>query len=511
MGSPDRGNVMFLLPSDSRFYLNGWTRYRINQKVEWLWQQFGLFKEIGAGTARHVVGKGITLVIDSNDHEFAQEAEDDFGEWARTPDRCDIAGRRDLYDYQNFNVQQFLYRGEAFAAHVDNPRWKGAPAFQVFDSQEVVSPETTEEDVVDGVKVGKFGEALKYFVQSCGEEITPIPASQMMHWFRAHVANQVRGISEFAQAVNPLVDIHEIRQMVNRNIKAKQLLGMILKGVEKKRGRGAVGAIKNACAQDKATATGDTAQMESIYGAAGAGIAYLDENGEVKLIEPNSPGPNLEEWMTHFLLRDVCLAPGVPMEFFWNINEVGGANTRFILSKADLFFQILADDDTSRMCTPLAYRYLQWRIKNKKLRKPKDPNWRISWQFPRRITTDNGNDHAARLANLAAGATTLKDEYGDQGKNWIQQTRQWINEPIKFLEMAKDQLAQSGLPPEMQEIMLQRWAQNLPLWRVGMPGATGGAAPAAPEDDTPGKTKKDNKPAAPSTPPPKPADEPKKK
>lgn len=491
----DRANVMFLLPSDSRFYLNGWTRYRVNQKVEWLWQTFGIVKELGAGIARHTVGKGATLVIETSDPDFAKAAEEDFAEYANSPDRCDIAGRRDLYDYQNFAVQQYLYRGESFAAHVDNPRWGGAPAFQIFDSQEIVSPSKPDGDVVDGVKVGDFNEAIEYYARALGDDVKPIPAAKMMHWFRPHTANQVRGLSHFAQAVNSLVDFHELQRLETRTAKAHKLVALVMKGVGKKRTRGAFGSIEKSGSNETGVADKDTADLERIYGGAGAGIAYLDAEGDVKLITSNTPSPFTEEFITNLLMRDVTLAPGVPMEFFWNIGKLGGANVRFILSKADLFFQCLLEDMTQRKCTPLAFRYLQHRIKLGKIPKPKDPNWRISWQGTRRVTVDNGNDHAARLANLAGGVTTLKKEYGDQGENWIPQTRQWIREPIKFLQMAAEELKASGLAPELIEVVLKRWASNVPIWRAGQPGATG-LEPGGDEDhddEDPKKKKKDAK------------------
>lgn len=493
LSSGDRGNVLFLLPTDSRFYLTGWTRYRINQKVEWLWQNFGIVKELGAGIARHTVGKGIVLVIDSTDHEYAMAAEADFADYAASPDRCDVAGRRDFYDAQNFAIRQYLYRGEFFAAHRNNPRWNDAPAFQIYDSQEVTSPDRTGDDVVDGVKCGQFGEAVEYYVRTLGDDMQAVPAALMMHWFDAHAANQVRGISHFAQAVNALVDIHELQRLEARTAKVQKLVALVLKGVAKKRARGAMGAIEKAGSSDPDVASSATADLEKIYGGAGAGIAYLDADGDAKLINSNSPSPLTEEFVTNMLMRDVTLAPGVPMEFFWNIGKLGSAGTRFINVKADLFFQVTADALASRFCTPLAWRYLQSRIASRKLQKPRDPNWRITWQFPRRVTIDNGHDTDARLADLAAGATTLKEIYGDKGENWIPQTRQWIRECLKFIEMAK---AEGATPA-----MIERWEANMPLWRAAMPGASANDTGKVPNEedpppDDPKKPKKSSDPDA---------------
>lgn len=490
-GGPDRTNVLFLVPSDSRFYLNGFTRYRIDQKVQWLWQNFGIVKEAGAGIARHSIGKGLSLVIDSEDHEFAQEAEADFEDFASTPDRCDAAGRRNFYKGQNFFVQQRIIRGEGFAAHANNPRWKNAPCFQFFDPREIDSPDKTRaDDIIDGVRVGKLNEPLGYFVTANGGETEEIPAAQMMHWFEGHVAGQTRGISDLAQACNPLVDFHELRRLATRSAKVQQLVALVLKGMQKTKTRGAFGAIGKAGSLDPDVASGDTADLEKLYGGAGAGIAYLNENGEAELITPNTPAPNLEAWITNVLMPDVCASWGVPTEFFWAVAKLNSANTRFILAKADLFFQVIADELAGHFCTPVAFRYLSDRIKKGIVRKPKAP-WRCTWQGPRRISIDNGRDGNMKLQYLANGATTLKRMYNEDGENWLPHTRQWFRE----YAIAKKIAGEEGVP------------EAFPKWRALMPGAGTPEPDAATKDADDEKTdlpdeekkpspgKRDDKPA----------------
>lgn len=495
-GGPDRTNVMFLVPSDSRFYLSGFTRYRIDQKVQWLWQNFGIVKEAGAGIARHSIGKGLSLVIDTEDHDFALAAEADFSDFADAPNRCDLAGRRTFYKAQNFLVQQRIIRGEGFAAHTDNPRWQKAPCFQLFDPREITTPDNLGDDVVDGVKVGEFNEAVEYYPEANGRDLKPIPAAKMMHWFEGFTAGQVRGLSDLAQAVNPLVDFHELRRLATRSAKAQQLLALILKGMQKKKTRGAFGAIAKAGSADPDVPDNDTVDLEKIYGGAGAGIAYLDAEGDAKLITPNTPAPNLEQWITNVLMPDVCASWGLPVEFFWAVAKMNSANTRFVLSKADLFFQVIADDLAGHFCTPVAYRYICARIKAGILPKPKKP-WRCTWQGPKRITIDNGRDGNMKLQFLANGATTLKRLYNEEGENWLPHTRQWFRE----FKLAKQIATEEGVP------------EAFPMWRALMPGA-GTAEPTAQQrDDDDEKTDPadDKKPGEPSRKKEEPPDDDEKK
>lgn len=476
-GSIDRANYRFLLPADSALYLTNRTRTGINEKVEWLWQTFGVVKEGVAGIARHSVGKGISLELNTTDEEWDRDAEDDFESYALTPERCDLAGRRNFYEAQTTGVEQRIFRGEFFAAKTENPDWDNEPCFQLFDSQEICSPSTAAMEgriILDGMELNKHSRVIAAWARDLEGKEYRIDRSRLIHWFKPHAINQPRGVSDMAQAVNPLVDIHELKRLATRSAKAQQLLALVLKGVAKKKTMGATGAIENARSKDDGTPDPASAQLEKLVGAAGGGIAYLSEEGDAKLLTPNSPSPLVEGFITDLLMRDVCAGWGVPAEFFWSIAKLGGANTRFVLSKADLLFQILADGLIYRFCTPVAYLYLKHRIETGKLRAPGDPNWarKMGWQTPPRVTVDNGNEGTLQIELLANGLITLRQYCNARGLNYRHSMRQWIREPIEFVRMAQQEISKAkDITPEQGKVLLDRWIANMPLWRAAKPGA----------------------------------------
>lgn len=492
--SIDRANIQFLLPPDSRFYIGRRTRKELNNKAEWLHQNFGVVKDGSHGIARHVVGKGISLAIDSEDPEFNAAGEQDFEDYALTPDRIDRTGRRNLYEMQDTAVVHRMLRGEFFAVHAENPRWENAPCYQLYDSEEIGTPldyiQPTQNLILDGVQLDPETTAATHYhvLKKDGSGTVPIPAAQMVHWYKPHAINQSRGITEFAQAVNPLVDIYELRRLTTRSAKAQQLIALVLKGVVKSRGRGALGAIKNAAPGQAGATTADASQLEALGEAAGAGIAYLagDQYSDAKLLTPNSPTPLVEQFI-NFIMRDVMRGWGVHSEFFWNISDMSGANTRFILAAADLFFQIMADRLIDRFCRPIAFRYLSHRIETGKLVRPKDPLWfqKLTWQTPARVTVDNGRDGKLLIELLANGMITLREYCNQRGLNYRSEMRQWIREPLEFLRIAKEECEKAGIDDETKIIVLDRWKQNLPIWRAAKPGAiqAPGADPNGDDDD----------------------------
>src|SRR5437667_5445229 len=137
----------------------------------------------------------------------------------------------------------------------------------------------------------------------------------MPHWYKPDSINQPRGISDLAQGEKPLVDIHELKRLATRSAKAQQFLALALKGITKKRAKGALGAIRNAGNND-GTPDADSAQLERLTGAAGGGIIYLDDtDGRDKLVTGNTPSPLVEGFMTDLLMRDGCTGRGVRSEF----------------------------------------------------------------------------------------------------------------------------------------------------------------------------------------------------
>jgi hypothetical protein len=96
--------------------------------VEWLSEKFGLVKELFHGTARHTVGTGLTLQLNSDDHEWNALAEADFLLYSLTKSRFDIANRRDFYAAQKTAVRQIVDRGEVTddRARADLAAWLAA-------------------------------------------------------------------------------------------------------------------------------------------------------------------------------------------------------------------------------------------------------------------------------------------------------------------------------------------------------------------------------------------------
>jgi capsid protein len=460
--STDRSNVLFYMPSETSNYVNSYTRQELLRKAEWVYQNFGIVKMAVAGIARHTIGKGITLQADTDDDTWNDLVEGQFNDYALSPDRSDIARRRDFYDGQEHFIESRIWRGEFFGSHVANPSNNDEPTMQFFDTNDIQDPEHADENIHDGIELDDRLGVTRYWTRQNGKDV-PIGAGDMMHFYKAERAKDLRGITELAQAVNKLVDIHDLIKLTTKSAKVHAAIAIAIKRNARLNQQGAIGKIQTLNGNQPAAGTDYTA-LESIYG--GGALAYVGEKGEVELLTSNSPSPLVKEYITDLLMRDVCASWQVPSEFFWNVAGLGGANTRFVLSQADLFFQILADKTAWRYCNPRFHRWLNYRQQNGFIPECKDKNWRqkIGWQMPARVTVDNGRDGALELNQLSNGGTTLREMYGRRGKGYRTNLKQWFRE----WREAKAFAIAEGVPEAMAN------------FRASMPGA---AAVVAPPDD----------------------------
>ncbi|HEX8312900.1 MAG TPA: phage portal protein [Chthoniobacteraceae bacterium] len=454
-----------MLPFDARQYLDPISRYETVRIIEGLAQEFGILKEGFRGIARHTIGKGLELQLNTRNIKWNEEAELQFEEYAMTPGRFDIMGVRNLYDAQHTAVEQRIFRGEFFAAAVGNPRWVDPltklqePAWQLFDTNEIRTPADHEEAggtrIFDGVKLDRNNYREGYHVDA-SDGTRFIPSAAMVHWFQPTGVNQTRGESDFAPVINRLVDWRDLELLFTKHAKTHASLAVAVKKVAKAGRQGAFGAMRRTGTAGGAGDTQDTRALEKAFPGM---IAYLGADNEAQVINSSSPSEALGKFITDVLAPNVFASLGIPSEFFWHPTRAGGPAQRFILTRADLLFQVLADKLICTWLNAVAFRFIQHRIKIGRLPEPEDENWsaKMSWQTPARLSIDRG-DKQLEIEQLRNGTTNLRTVYDRDGKRWREETRQWIREWMVFEDIAKEE----GATPEKIALLMSRWRASQP-------------------------------------------------
>jgi len=156
-----------------------------------------------------IVGTGPRLQLDTGFPDVDRQVERLLFDWSWS---IDLPGKlRTMADAKTID-------GEAFALMISNPRMPGVQLdLRLIEAEMVATPTelmsqtvTPDGSTVDGLEFDSIGNVVAYQVLNYHPganhrvntfEFQRVPASQMVHWFRAQRAGQHRGISEVAPSL----------------------------------------------------------------------------------------------------------------------------------------------------------------------------------------------------------------------------------------------------------------------------------------------------------------------
>jgi hypothetical protein len=136
------------------------------------------------------------------------------------------------------------------------------------------------------------------------------------------------------------------------------------------------------------------------------------------MIGPNRPHAGFEPF-AKFLIRDVAMGLGLPVEFVYDPASVGGAGMRFIVAKAQRRFEQRQRLLIDRFCTRAWRYFIGGAITNGDLPAAEDYA-KVTWQTPKSLTVDAGREAQQSREDYKAGLTTLSDYFGELGMDWME-------------------------------------------------------------------------------------------
>lgn len=293
--SIDRSDIYVMLPEDARLPASERTRTKLVEKSLAVTERFGAVQEFSRGIARHTVGVGISAQFNTESEEWNNAAMLAVERYCMTPAQCDLSGRRTVYEQQKWIVEQYVIVGETFSAFVENPSFPSpvsgignCPSFFNIAANDIKTPPQTKLAIHDGVEFGEFGRTARYWARMFGEkDFKSFEAGDVAHIYHARGAHDSRALPPMSPSLNRMVDADELHRMQVRGEKARRQVAVIIKGIQSKKDRGPFGGQLKAAGTGNGTegsTAADTAQMEQLYGGAGAAIARLGEDGDVKLM-----------------------------------------------------------------------------------------------------------------------------------------------------------------------------------------------------------------------------------
>lgn len=453
LNSSQSRSALLNFPTTGRREITHWVRFEALRKLRALEANLGIIQRMKSQVGKYSVGFGIFPVPQTSHPEWNKAARDGFMDWANNPGVCDAAGAMNLWERQRYHAETFFAENESFDALVSSA-FAGAPQLQLFDNAEiggalVGSTLSGDPSVIDGVRVNAQNRPIAYLVTNLqpGQtfysqpSFTEISANDMIHIVRRKRANQLRGLSPFAPAINTAIDVMDLDAVIMASAKLHNAMGVT---VNKKSGDAGKKGITSQVNKLVDTTTGQVTQVDEKF-IRGAVIQYLGLDEDLKIVSSDRPTQNLLEYLV-YRIRHICLTTGLPFEIVWDMASLGGATARLAVEDAQWFFDGIQDLLNDRFNQRVWVWYCASMMKSGQLIACDDPRWwACHWQGPPKLTADAGRTAQSEIDLALAGMNSWQDYYAKRGRAWQPALQQRIDE----LQWLNKQCATAGVEPSL--------------------------------------------------------------
>jgi lambda family phage portal protein len=431
--------------ADSRATLTAATRRTILGLARYLHANSGAVRGAVADLTRYSVGVGIIPQSQAKP-EIAEAYENFWREWSKI---ADATGRRTFEQIQQLASLRMDVDGDV--GLVLRQTESGYPQVQLVEGHAIGS-DVDEKGWQDGVKVSPDGRPLAFRVNGEGDEFTNIGARDFILLAETERVGQQRGVSSLAHALDHLRDLEDILGYEKVGVKMGAAIGV---AITTEGGTVDEGA---AYIEGGAAAAITGSPLETFE----AGMVPRLRIGEkIESFASNRPNPSFNGFIEH-LLRDVSVGLGLPFEFIWNAEKVGGATQRFVLAKAQRRFE----QRQSYLISAFLNRVWGWVIASaiKRGDLPKSADWwRVRWQCPAKITVDVGREASANRDDIKMGLRTLQEDAGERGVDWLELRDQAERETADLITRAQRVSKETGVDFQTVLYFMQGRAPNQPV------------------------------------------------
>ena len=395
---------------DSRLDLNEATRLELLKLARHMYRNVGLIKGAVDSIATYSIGPGLRPQYRGEDQEFGRLCEEYWRDVV-VPNP-EVTGRMTWTDMLLALSRSIDVDGDVFVIMTEQGK------LQIVEGHRVC--EGDDYGTADGVFVGKLGEPTGYLIQT-GELYRKLSADTVIHLMELERPDQIRGGSSLARALNHVRDLKMLGEFEKDALKLQGSIAAVITTDQGDELAGQGGFFGTVQAQD----TGEpTIAREEITSS--ATIPRLSPGEKIEMIGPNRPHAGFEPF-AKFLIRDVAMGLGLPVEFVYDPASVGGAGMRFVVAKAQRRFEQRQRLLIDRFCNRAWRYFIGGAIANGDLPAVEDYA-KVTWQTPKSLTVDAGRDALQERENYKAGLSSLQHYFGEMGLDWEEQVRQIAKE-----------------------------------------------------------------------------------
>ena len=444
---------------DAQRQITSYNRSILVQKFHLLRNNVGLLKHMINRTVAGAVGNGIAPKAVTNDDEWNKRHDEWFERVAMNPAAFDYEERRTFYRMQASVGRELVGPGEAFTNVVD-VKGEYLPRFQLIPGH-MIKDGDNRRKTMDGLVLDTKSSAVRAYAYVTSENYNAktqyLDADNVLHVFDMERSGQYRGLPWIYHGINSLIDVGDLTALEKQAAKTHSAMAAVVKNNTGTVGTSGIAgrlsrefSLVDAAAQKELDPDFKNRALEKMLGGQ---IPFLSNGEELQLLTSTRPSAVFTGFLD-WLVRDIAWGFGLPMEYVWKIAELGGANTRFVIDEAQIFFDwvgtLIIDDWSSKV----RKRMVGAAINAGMLPACDDPEWplKVHWQRPARGSVDRGREAQSDIALLEKGLLSHADYHARFGEDGESKMIDRIREVAKQKKKVAEISASEGVEMEWDEI-----------------------------------------------------------
>lgn len=382
--------------------------------------------------ANDVVGTGPRLQLLTDNAEANRQIERAFDLWAKA-----IGLAEKLRTMRLARATD----GEAFAILTSNPKLTTPIQLdlRLVEAEQVATPDLNPmvSGVIDGISFDRFGNPIEYHVlrQHPGESLVSsrdydrLPATMVLHWFRADRPGQARGIPDIMPALPLFAQLRRFTLAVLSAAEtAADFAGILY-------------------TDSPANGEADAAEPFEPIDLEKRALVTMPGGWKMSQLEAEQPATTYAEFK-HEILNEIARCLNMP----FNVAAGNSSGYNYASGRLDhqTYFKSIRVEQSHLECVLLDRLLAAW-LDEAALVPGLLPaglgpfaQWPHQWFWDGHEHVDPAKEASAQATRLANHTTTLADEYARRGQDWEAQLRQRAKELSLMNELGLS-LAQ-GLP-----------------------------------------------------------------
>ena len=420
----------------ARYDANAMTREALVAKSRYFERNSAHYNRVADLFEQYVVGSGLHLFPASSSEEWNTRA---LAYWEAWQPFADIASRQHWTTLEGLIARSWFVDGEVFILKTIGST--GNPRLQLIEAHRCRTPAAvpTGSIIVDGIEVDPRGRPLAYWFEV--DEITTngvpirsnkferVAADFVVHVFEPARVGQMRGLPFVYPVLNTLHDLDDLEAYEMKAAKAAAAVEKVIKT--------ATGEVDDADLIRGSVTGSDGSEKAAYYKEVFAGEAKVLKHGdEIQQFGGERPSERTAAYWD-YLVGKFCIGVGIPKELV-TPTSMQGTSQRAMLDVAAAWFRLRAS--VLAQAFGQVYEYvIAYGIERDGALRGAPGDWRaFTFIPPKGPDVDAGRNSSAMIAEYKAGMRTLRDIYGESGRQWQIELRQRADEVAEAERLAEE-------------------------------------------------------------------------